>query len=182
MLGSFEEFKLVTQEASIDNKSTTLEVLKEKFPWMLDRLSVDTTVAVGLLMRLDGTDPADMTPIVKLVITLPENMTKAEQERIYWELWFTYREKNPQRHCEGSNIELSQGTKASKQTPGNCTASPIVENNETKTLKDTCDNPVITSEILNQNSDVAHRTVSPIVENSETKILNNTFDKNSYYM
>ena len=118
-----------------------------------------------------------MTPIVKLVITVPESMTKAEQERICWELWFTYREKNPQRQCDSSNIELSQYAKPSKQTPGNCTASPIVGNNETKTLKDTCDNPVITSETLNQNGDVAHRTVYPVVENSETKKLNNTFDK-----
>ena len=76
------------------------------------------------------------------------------REKIYWELWFIYREKNPQRHCDGSNIELSQGIKPSEQTPRNSTASPVVENSETKTFIDTCDKPVITSDTLNQ--DVAN--------------------------
>ena len=79
-------------------------------------------------MKLDGTDPADMTPIVTYVISLTKNMTNAEQEKIYWELYFTYREKNPQRQCDSSNIELCLGTKPSEQTPGNSTASPVVEN------------------------------------------------------
>ena len=59
--------------------------------------------------------------------------------------------------------------------------SPVVENNETKTLNDTYDKPVITSDTLNQDgdvaNDVAYRTVSLVVENSETNILNNTCDK-----
>ena len=65
------------------------------------------------------------------------------REKIYQELQFTYRKKNPQRHCDGSNTELSQGTKPSEQTPGNSTASPVVENSKTKTFNDTCDKPVI---------------------------------------
>ena len=81
-------------------------------------------------MKLDGTDPTDMTPIVTYVISLIKNMTNAEQEKIYWE-------KNPQRQCDSSNNELSQGTKSSEQTPGNSTASPVVQNSETKTLNDT---------------------------------------------
>ena len=63
--------------------------------------------------------------------------------------------------------------KPSEQTPGNSTASPVVENNETKMLNDTCDKPVITSDTLNQDGDVANdvacRKVSHVVENSELK-------------
>ena len=162
----------MTDETSIDDKSTILEYLKEKSLHVLERLSVAPTVTVGLLMKLDWIDPADMTP-TEIVISLSENMTKAEQEKIYWELWFDYREKNPRRQCDSSNIELSQGTKPSEQTPGNSTASSVVVNNESKTLNDTCDNPVITSETLNQYGDVAngvaYRTISPVVENSEIK-------------
>ena len=152
----FLDFKQMTHETSVDHKSTTLEVLKEKVLCELERLSVATTITVGLLMKLGGTHPADMTQIVTYVISLTENMTKAEKEKIYWELWFTYREKNPQRHCDGSNIELSQGTKPSEQTPGNSTVSPVVQNSETKILNDTYDNPVITSDTLNQDGDVAN--------------------------
>ena len=147
----------------------------------MERFSVATSFAVGLLMKLDGSDPADMTPIVTDVISLIVNMPNAEQEKIYWELWVAYREKNPQRQCDSSNIELSQGTKPSEQTPGNSTASPIVENNEIKTLNDTCDNAVTTSDALNHDGDTAndevYRKVSPVIGNNETKILNNTFDK-----
>ena len=92
----FLEFKQMTHETSIDHKSTPLEVLKEKFLCELERLSVATAFAVGLLIKLDGTDPADMTPIVTYLISLTKNMTDAEQEKIYRELWFTYRETNPQ--------------------------------------------------------------------------------------
>ena len=103
------------------------------------------------------------------------------REKIYWELWFTNREKSPQRHCDCSNIELSQGTKPSELTHGNSTVYPVVENSETKTLNDTCDKLVITSDTINQDghvaNDVAYRTVSPVVEISETQILNNTCDK-----
>ena len=134
----FLEFKQMTHETSMDDKSTTLEYLKEKFPHVLERLSVATTVTVGLLMKLDGTEPADMAPIVTYVISLTENITKAEKEKIYWDFWFIYREKNPQRQCDSSNTELSQGTKPSEQIPGNSTVSPVVVNNETKTLNDTC--------------------------------------------
>ena len=80
---------------------------------------------------------------------------------------------------DSAQTKLCQGTKPSEQTAGNSTSSPIVENNETKTLNDTYDKPVITSDILNQDgdvaNDVAYRTVSPVVENSETKILSNTY-------
>ena len=173
----FLEFKQMTYETSIDHKSTTLLSLK-KILCVLERFSVAITIVVGLLMKPDGTDPADMTPIVTYVISLTENMTKAEKEKIYWDFWLTYREKNPQRQCGSSNIELSQGTKPSEQTPGNSTASPIVENNETKTLNDTCDNAVITSDTLNQDgdvaNDVAYRTISPVFENSEVNILSDT--------
>ena len=147
----------------------------------MERLSVATTFAIGLLMKHDGTNPADMNPRVIYVLSLTKNMTNAKQEKIYWELWFIYGEKNPQRQCDSSNIELSQGTKPSEQTPGNSTASPVVENTEIKTLNDTCDNPVSTSDTLKQYGDVAngvaYKTVSPVVENSENKILNNTCDK-----
>ena len=102
------------------------------------------------------------------------------REKIYWELRFTYREKNPQRHCDSSNIELSQGTKPSEQTPGSITVSPVVENRETNALSDTCDKLVIISDTINQDGDVAndvvYRTVSHAVENSETQILSNTGD------
>ena len=59
--------------------------------------------------------------------------------------------------------------------------SPVVENSEAKILNYTCDNPVVASDTLNQDSDaandVAYRTVSSVVENSETNILNNTYEK-----
>ena len=87
----FLEFKQMTHETSIYHKSTALEVLKEKFQWDLERLSVATAFAVGLLMKLDGTNPADMTPIVTDVISLIINMPNAERGKIYWELWFTCR-------------------------------------------------------------------------------------------
>ena len=111
----------MTHETSIEHKSATLEVLKKKFLCELERLSFATTFAVWLFMKLDGTDPADMTPIITYVISLTKNMTNAEQEKICWELWLTYREKKPQRQCDRSNTELSQGTKPSEQTPGNST-------------------------------------------------------------
>ena len=132
-------------------------------------------------MNLDGTSTTDMTPIVTDLLSLTRNKTDAEGEKIYWELWFTHSEKNPQRYCGSSNIELSQGTKPSEQTPGSITVSPVVENRDTNTLNDTCDKPVIISDTINQDGDVAngvvYRTVSHIVENSETQILNNTCDK-----
>ena len=88
---------------------------------------------------------------------------------------------NHQRQCDTSNIELSQDTKPSEQTPGKSTAPSVVENTETKTANDTCDNPVITADTLNKDGDVAngvaYRMVSRVVENSETKMLNNTCDK-----
>ena len=177
----FLRFKQMTHETSIDDMFTSLVALKEKFICVLERFSVATTITVGLLMKLDGSGLADMARIVTDVISLTENMTKFEQEKIYWDSWFTYRERNPQRQCDSSNIEIHQGAKPSEQTPGNCTALPIVENNETKTLNDTCDKPVITSDTLNQDgdvaNDVAYRTVPPVVDNNETKILNDTFDK-----
>ena len=43
----FLRFKQMTYETSIDDMSTTLEGLKEKFLCVLERLSVTTTVAVG---------------------------------------------------------------------------------------------------------------------------------------
>ena len=132
-------------------------------------------------MNLDGTSSTDVTPIVTDLLSLTRNKTDFERENIYWELWFTYREKNPQRHCDSSNIELCQDTKPSEQTPGNSTVYPVIENSETKTLNDTCDKPVITSNTINQDghvaNDAAYRTVPPVVENSETQILNNTCDK-----
>ena len=103
------------------------------------------------------------------------------RDMIYEEYWLPNVVVNNQRQCDSSKIELIQGTKPSEQTPQKSTASPVVENNENKTLNDTCDNPVITSDTLNQDGDVAndvdYRTISPVVENSETKILNDTCDK-----
>ena len=42
--------------------------------------------------------------------------------------------KNPHRHCDSSNIELSQGTKHTEQTPGSITVSPVVETEKPKHL------------------------------------------------
>ena len=136
-VGDFWEFEQSTHETSIDHMSTALEVLREKFQCELERLSVATAFAIQLLMNLDGTGPTDVTPIVTDLLSLTRNKTNTEQEKIYWELWFTYRGKNPHRHCDSSNIELSLGTKPSEQTPGNSIVYPAVENSETKTLNDT---------------------------------------------
>ena len=106
-VGDFWEFLQITHETSIDHMSTVLEVLREKFQCESERLSVATAFARYLLMNVDGTSTADVTPIVKDLLSLTRNKTDAEREKIYWELWFTYREKNPQRHCDSSNIELS---------------------------------------------------------------------------
>ena len=88
---------------------------------------------------------------------------------------------NHQKQCDSSNIELSQGTKPIEQTPGKSTTPTVVGNTETKTPNDTCENPVITADTLNQDGDVAngvaYRTVSPEVEKSEMKMLSNTCDK-----
>ena len=87
---------------------------------------------------------------------------------------------NHQRQYDSSNSELNQGTKPSKQTPGKSMAPSVVGNTETKTPNDTCDNPIITADTLNQDGDVAngvaYRTVSSVVV-SEIKMLNNTCDK-----
>ena len=117
--------------------STALEVPREKFQCELERLSVATVFAVQLRMNLDGTGPTDVTLIVTDLLSLTRNKADAEKEKIYWELRFTYREKSPQRHCDTSNVEISQGTKPSEQTPRNSTVYPVVENSETKTLNDT---------------------------------------------
>ena len=79
-------------------------------------------------MTIEGTGPTDVTPIVTVLPSLTRSKTDAERGKICWELWFTYREKNPQRHCDSSNIELSQATKPSKQTPRNSTVYSVVEN------------------------------------------------------
>ena len=175
-VGDFWEFAQITHGTSIDQMSTIVEVLVENFQCELERLSAVSAFAIRLLMNLDGTSLADMTPVVTDLLLSLRNKTDAEREKIYWELWFTYREKNPQRHCDSSNIELSQGTYSSEHTPVNCTVSPVVENSEIKTLNDTCDKPVITSDTVNQDgnvaNDVVYRVISPVVENSETKILN----------
>ena len=76
----FLEFKQMTYE--IDSKSTVFEFLKKKFQCDLERLSVATAFAVGLLMKPDGSDPADMTATVTDVISLIINMPNAEQEKI----------------------------------------------------------------------------------------------------
>ena len=63
-----EEF--LAHETSMDHKSTTLEFLDEKFLCELERLSLAIALTVGLLMKLDRTDQADMTPIVMYLISL----------------------------------------------------------------------------------------------------------------
>ena len=82
-VGDFWEFAQITHETSIDHKSTTLEVLREEFQCDMERLSVATSFATGLLMNSDGTCPADVTPIVTDLISLTINKTDAEREKIY---------------------------------------------------------------------------------------------------
>ena len=119
--------------------------------------------------------------LIKYFFPLIADITDAERDMIYEGSLLTNVVVNHQGQCDSSNIELSQGTKPSEQTHGNSTAPSVVENTETKTPNDTCDNPVTTADTLNQDGDVAngvaYRTVSPVVENSETKMLNNTCDK-----
>ena len=52
----------------------------------------------------------------------------AERAMIYEEYLLPNVVVNHQKQCDSSNIELSQATKLNEQTPGNSTASPIVEN------------------------------------------------------
>ena len=106
-VGEFWEILQITHETSIDHMSTVLEVLREIFQCELERLSVATAFARHLLMNLDGTCTTDVTAIVTDLLSLTGNKTDAEREKIYCKLWFTYREKNQQRHCDSSNIDLS---------------------------------------------------------------------------
>ena len=78
---AFLEFKQMTHETSVDHKSTTLEVLKGNILCELERLSVATTFTEGLLMKLDGTSPADMTPIVTYVIVSLKIWLKLSKRR-----------------------------------------------------------------------------------------------------
>ena len=62
--------------------STALEVLREKFQCELKRSSLATDFAIRLLMDLDITSPADVTPIVTDLLSLTRNKTDAEKEHI----------------------------------------------------------------------------------------------------
>ena len=81
-VGDFWEFLQITHETSIDHMSNVLEVLREKFQCGLERLSVDTAFARHILMNLDGTSTADVTPIVTDPLSLTKNKTDAEREDI----------------------------------------------------------------------------------------------------
>ena len=81
-VGDFWEFAQSTHETSIDHRSTSLEFLREKLQCELERLSVATAFATGLLMKLDGTHTADVTPVVTDFTSLTINKTDAEREDI----------------------------------------------------------------------------------------------------
>ena len=80
--GDFWEFLQFTHETSINHMSTVLEVLRGKFQCELDRLSVAPAFARHLLMNLDGTSTAVVTPIVTDLLSLTRNKTDAEREDI----------------------------------------------------------------------------------------------------
>ena len=151
----------------------------------MQKLSLTFAIAIDVpraekSIQIDQTKKYDELSSYFSPLITHRQMTDAERQKILRELVFTYGEEITQSLCESSNIELSQGTKPIEQTPVNSSASPKVEDIETKILNDTCDEPIITSGILNQDGDVTndvdYRTVSPVVENSETQTLHDTCD------
>ena len=96
---------------------------------------------------------------------------------VYRELITSYRRDILQSQYNSPDTQLSQGTKPSKETPGNSTVSSVIENSETKTPNDIYDTPIIATDTINQDVDVANRTVSSIEANSHTKTLNDTCNK-----
>ena len=114
--------------------------------------------------------------ILLCLVSFIKNKTDTELEMVCRELNISSRKEISQSQYDSSDTQLSQGTKPSEETSGNSTVSPVIVNSETKTLNDISDTPVITTDTINQDADVANRTVSPVIENSETKTLNDICD------
>ena len=142
-------WKFYSQEISTDHESTPLNDLAQEFQLEVQRLAPTFALAIEKL-RSDKSIQIDQTEkyydLTKYFFPLIADITDAERIMIYEGSLFPNVVMNHKRQCDSSNIELSQGTKPSEQTPGNRRVSPVVENCKTKILNDTFDKPFITSD------------------------------------
>ena len=66
------------------------------------------------------------------------------------------RKEISQSQYDSPDTQLCQGIKPSEETPGNSTVSPVVASSDTKTLNDMFNKPVITTDTINQDGNIAN--------------------------
>ena len=151
--------KALTGHESIILKDFSIKLLCE-----LEKLAVVLTIAAAKLQTL----PDEARGILLCLVPFIKNKTDTELEMVCREVNISSWTEISQIQYDSPDTQLSQGTKPSEETHVNSTVSPVIENSESKTFNDICDKPVITTNTINQDGNVANEARPQLYSNMTT--------------
>ena len=152
----------INHKALTDHESIILKDFSIKLLCELEKLAVVVTIAAAKLPTL----PHEARDILLCLVPFIKNKTDAELEMVCREVNISSRKEISQSQYDSPDTQLSQGTKSSEETHVNSTVSPVIENSETKALNDIGDTPVITTDTINQDGNIANEARPQLYSNT----------------